>query len=544
MSTLARYFHTVRHLRPIQVAGRARLLLPKPRPDLRVAPPLRSLTGPYVTPVAPAPTLVGPDVFQFLNVERRCSSAEDWQPRDASKLWTYNLHYFDDLNARDAPRRTAWHQSLLGRWVAENPPANGRGWEPYPVSRRIVNWVKWAACGNALPPECHASLAVQTRWLTNRLEYHILGNHLFANAKALVHAGLYFDGSEAERWYTRGLDIIERELREQVLPDGGHFERSTMYHAGAVEDLLDLINLMRAYGRRIPAKWETTLAQMQRWLRAMCHPDGDISFFNDAAFGVAPMPAELERYAAQLGLSVARDSTEPLVTLEASGYVRVVAGAACLICDCAPVGPDYLPGHAHADTLSFEMSIGRQRVFVNSGTSQYGADEERQRQRGTAAHNTVVIDGQNSSEVWAGFRIARRARARLWRATEAPTSVTVEASHDGYRRLPGRNDHRRRWILDRHSLRVDDEITGEFRLAEAYFYLHPEIEAWPSTSREVILSWPQGASVRVVFESAAAVEVRPSTWHPKFGVALVNRCIVARLSGPSLTTRVCWRGEQ
>ncbi len=390
------------------------------------------------------------------------------------------------------------------------------------------------------PRQCPAARVSRQPGGSDTLAHEPSGVSHPGQSSALVHAGLYFDGAEAERCYTRGLDIIERELREQVLPDGGHFERSTMYHAAAVEDLLDLINLMRAYGRRIPAKWETTLAQMQRWLCAMCHPDGDISFFNDAAFGVAPMPADLEGYAAQLGLSVAQNSTEPLVTLEASGYVRVVAGPACLICDCAPVGPDHLPGHAHADTLSFEMSIGKQRVFVNSGTSQYGTDEERQRQRGTAAHNTVVIDGENSSEVWAGFRVARRAHARLWRATEAPTSVTVEASHDGYRRLRGRNGHLRRWTVDRHSLRVDDEITGEFRLAEAYFYLHPQIVAWPSTSREVIISWPQGASARVVFESTAAVEVRPSTWHPEFGVALVNRCIVARLSGPTLRTRVCW----
>ena len=80
--------------------------------------------------------------------------------------------------------------------------------------------------------------------------------------------------------------------------------------------------------------------------------------------------------------------------------------------DVAPVGPDYLPGHAHADTLSFELSLFGQRVLVNSGTSQYEAGPERSRQRGTAAHNTVIVDGHDSSEVWAGFRVARRASSR------------------------------------------------------------------------------------------------------------------------------------
>ncbi|MEN9780004.1 MAG: hypothetical protein RL014_1152 [Pseudomonadota bacterium] len=91
-----------------------------------------------------------------------------------------------------------------------------------------------------------------------------------------------------------------------------------------------------------------------------------------------------------------------------SGYVRLDNGPAVALLDVAPVGPDYLPGHAHADTLSFELSVGAQRVLVNSGTSCYGSSAERLRQRGTAAHNTVVVNGQDSSEVWGGFRVARR----------------------------------------------------------------------------------------------------------------------------------------
>ncbi len=540
MTTLARYFHTVRHLRPIQVVARARLLISRPRPDLRPAPSIRQAVAQYTAPIALEPTLVGAEIFRFLNVERRCSGAADWQGRDATKLWVYNLHYFDDLNAAEAAKRMTWHEGLLERWVAENPPGEGHGWEPYPVSRRIVNWVKWAARGNVLSAGCHASLTVQTRWLMGRLEYHILGNHLFANAKALMHAGLYFSGTEADRWYSRGAAIVEHQLREQVLPDGGHFELSTMYHAAAVEDLLDLINLMRAYGRHVPATWVTTVDRMRRWLRVMSHPDGEISFFNDTAFGVAPTPADLDGYAARLGLPGMTDVAERIVLLEASGYVRVVAGPACLICDCAPVGPDYLPGHAHADTLSFELSIGLQRVFVNSGTSEYGLGAERLRQRGTAAHNTVVIDGQDSSEVWGGFRVARRARARLRLVAESPTDATVEASHDGYHRLPGKNEHVRRWIMDEKSLRIEDRISGQFRTAEAYFHLSPHIEARMSNSREVALSWSPRESARLIIDDAATVEVVPTTWHPRFGVSLASRCVVVRFSGAAVTTRMYW----
>jgi len=186
LSSLTLYFHTLRHLRPIQIAARAWLHLYRPLPDTRAPPAPRPSSARYEPPVAPETTLLGPDVFRLLNVERRCTVASDWRPHDAPKLWTYHLHYFDDLNARDAQLRAAWHEKLLTRWVAENPPGHAEGWDPYPVSRRIVNCVKWSLRGNSLPGPVQASLAVQTRWLAQRLEYHILGNHLFANAKAAL----------------------------------------------------------------------------------------------------------------------------------------------------------------------------------------------------------------------------------------------------------------------------------------------------------------------------------------------------------------------
>src|ERR1700722_5678643 len=328
----------MRYLRPRQIAARIWFRAHRPAPDLRTAPATRSAVGPYREPISPAPSLLGPDRFRFLNMERRCAVASDWCSADAAKLWTYHLHYFDDLNARDAAARASWHENLLARWAAENPPGQGEGWEPYPLSRRIVNSVKWAARGNTLPPAFRASLAVQTRWLMRRLEYHILGNHLFTNAKALVHAGLYFDGAEAERWRARGMQVLEDELREQVLPDGGHFELSTMYQAGILEDLLDLVNLLHAYDQMVPARWPLTIERMLTWLRAMSHPDGGIAFFNDAAFGVTPTLAQLEAYSTRLGLAAAPVASARVVILEASGYVRVCAPPAYLVCDCAAVG--------------------------------------------------------------------------------------------------------------------------------------------------------------------------------------------------------------
>jgi len=161
--------------------------------------------------------MVGPQIFCFLNDTHEIDDAADWNNKQWSKLWLYNLHYFDDLTANDADRRTDWHRALIRRWIDENPPGKGNGWEPYPSSLRIVNWIKWGLIGNPMEEEWLHSLAVQVRYLSQNLETHLLGNHLFSNAKALCFAGLFFDGDEAESWYQTGQKLIEREVESSFV---------------------------------------------------------------------------------------------------------------------------------------------------------------------------------------------------------------------------------------------------------------------------------------------------------------------------------------
>lgn len=482
--------------------------------------------------------MVAEDVFVFLNESRPAATKAAWNDPAVEKLWLYNLHYFDDLNALGAVNRREWHVHLIERWIDENPPGYGNGWEPYPISLRIVNWIKWALSGGALSPRAIASLAIQTRFLCERLEFHLLGNHLLANAKALIFAGAFFKQEEAEVWFTKGLAILQREIPEQILADGGHFERSPMYHGIILEDLLDIENVAQAYGLGAVTSAER-IGKMRDWLAAMCHPDGEISFFNDAAFGIAPSLKELNDYAERLTHPVQQAPLNGVFHLAESGYIRVQKGDAVLIVDAAPIGPSYLPGHAHADTLSFELSLHGQRVMVNSGTSCYGSGLERQRQRGTAAHNTLVINGQDSSEVWGGFRVARRAHVQSPDIAETAGGARVEASHDGYRRLSGRNLHRRCWLIGDESLVIEDEVTGAFDHAEIRFHLHPEITVLSANVGKVSLRLTDGKMVELAIEGAN-IFVEQTTWHPYFGVATPNICLVGALTGSKVRTIIKW----
>lgn len=488
-------FHTVRHLKAVQICNR--LYRARTRSFANPVVARRLAAGSWTPAIQRDPARTGAWRFRFLNQERE---PRGWNDADIPKLWVYNLHYFDHADPE-----------LMQRWVRENPVGVGNGWEAYPLSRRIVNWIKWELSGKSLDQVCLSSLATQAEWLSNSLEYHLLANHLFANAKALVFAGLFFSGNKPERWLRKGLAILREQLAEQVLSDGGHFERSPMYHSLILEDVLDLVNSAHVYRlNSITADlraWKQAAGLMLSWLGKMCHPDGRISFFNDAAFGIAPEPASLFEYAGHLGI-------RPYISeLGESGYVRLENRNTIVLFDAAPIGPDYQPGHSHADALSFEVSHLGHRLVVNSGTSTYECGPERSRQRGTDAHNTAVIDDTDQSEVWAAFRVARRAKPFDVRTDH---SSYVEASHDGYHRMKSPVTHRRRVELTVGGLRITDILEGSgVHDVRIHFHIHPDaqVEIRMDQKLDHCLS-------------------EQSRWHPEFNVSIPNRRITGHYHGP------------
>lgn len=549
LGRVARFVRTVRYLRFSQIYRRVFFRLARPKPNFAPTPPRAQRAGTWILPARKPVSLIEPDTFFFLNISRRLGDV-GWNGPEVSKLWRYNQHYFDDLNAEEATMRLSWHQDLIAKWVSENPPPTGNGWEPYPTSLRIVNWVKWDLSSKALSALAVQSLAVQARWLMKRIEWHLLGNHLFANAKALIFAGLYFDGSDADLWLKTGLDILESEIDEQILADGGQFERSPMYHAIALEDMLDLLNVMRTFSARMPMDHKSVAERlcdripgMLRWLEAMSHPDGRIAFFNDAAFGIAVEKDELVAYAERLGITP--DPLNSTVSyLEQSGFVRAQMGPAVLITDIGQIGPDYLPGHAHADTLSFELSLNGRRLVVNSGTSEYGLGSERQRQRSTVAHSTVVVDGQSSSEVWGGFRVGRRARPQNVEVRATRDDVLISGEHDGYVYLANKALHRREWLLGGNSLIVTDTVFGKGSpRVEARFHLAEKIVPSVLPCGTLLVSSAEGTPLAQISVKGGTPSFERTTWHPKFGVTHENNCIVIAANGflpKKILTRFEW----
>ncbi len=539
-----RLFHTLRHLRLRQIVYQVWYRLYRgsmpvaPKLDLR---PLSQVQSWLLKPVCWAPG----EAFTFLNERRPQLASGQWEQVGASKLWLYNLHYFDYLLTEPMIESSSVHAekvftdyqqrctTLIDEWVAQNISVRGTGWESYPTSLRIVNWIKWHGESSGLSLAAQSSLAQQVQWLASRLEFHILANHLFANAKALVFAGLFFDGARADAWLAKGVALVSRELQEQILEDGAHFELSPMYHATLLEDVCDLINYASVASGAVPetalSAWRAFAERMLRWQNDMLHPDGEIAFFNDAAFGIARTPAELADYAKRLGLN--NDNTSPAVDscyLRASGFGVMSKGGFTVIAKVASVAPSYQPGHTHADSLSCEVSYGVDRVFVNAGTSIYSVGDLRHQQRSTAAHNTLELDGENSSDVWGGFRVARRANTavKVWSNDEKATFL--HACHDGYRNLPGRPNHTRQWRLNVGGLQVIDQVNSlkgtSYRPEVVVRWLmHPTIQ--PIEGHR--LKTASGHELEWSIEGGDG-HILPALWYPKFGTEEATHCIVIK----------------
>ncbi|QJW91166.1 alginate lyase family protein [Spirosoma taeanense] len=392
----------------------------------------------------------------------------DWNFADNGKLWTYNLNYFDFLNqpGLTADEGLALIQAFIGRTDTLKD-----GLEPYPASLRIINWVQFLSRNRIQDEEINRHLFAQTDLLRRRLEYHLAGNHLLENGFALLIGALYFRQAD---WFQQAARLTRAELEIQVLADGGHDERSPMYHQILLDRLLDVVLALQADNWHEDSELVDFLVekgrQMLGWLEAVTFANGDVPMVNDAAWDIAPTTDQL-REKASLVLAAGAGPVSK-TALGQSGYRMLRLPRYELLADVGAVGPDHQPGHAHADTLSFVLYVDGQPVIVDSGTSTYQISPRRTWERSTTAHNTVEVGGQDSSEVWGGFRVGRRARVTLL----ADTDTVLAARHDGYRHLG--ITHERSWDLRPGEIRMNDLITGSSTCAisgMARLYIHPAI---------------------------------------------------------------------
>ena len=469
---------TVVRLRPKQVAYRARLRIQGA--GLRRFPEAgrRVLSGPAPSAAAGWPEAFRPvdalilgrwpvlpelqaGKIRLLGQVRELGDAPGWDYTDAPRLWRFHLHYWDWAwgLAADPDRLAA--RALFARlcrsWQASTGFGRGDAWHPYPAALRAWSWCGLhhdLVAGSDIEPDFIARLAAHAGFLRRHLEYDVGGNHLIKGLKALVGLAIFFVDERLLRLVTRRLT---RQMARQVLADGGHYERAPAYHCQVLADLVDVADLLRAAGQTPPGEITAAVDRMRHWLGAVLTPNGQVPLLNDG------YPVDREFLAALRPAPAPVTAANSVLVLPETGLVRAVAGGWHLLADVGPPCPPSLPAHAHADTLSCLVHVDKVPLLADTGTSTYEPGPVRRYERSTAAHSTVQVDGTDSTEVWGVFRAGRRARVSGLAVHTDPSGITCEAVHDGFRCLPGRPLHHRRWSLTRDGLRVEDTVTGRGR---------------------------------------------------------------------------------
>ena len=429
--------------------------------------------------------------FTFLNISHSFSEKINWNFNQFGKLWTYNLNYFDFLNQENISKENGLR--LIQDFI-NNDAFLKDGKEPYPISLRGINWVKFLSNNQVKDELINNTLYFHYCILFKNLEYHLLGNHLLENAFSLLFGAYYF---QDEKLYNKSKDLLVSELNEQVLKDGAHFELSPMYHQIILSRLLDsiqLIKINKAWKKNnLLSFLEHKSSLMISWLYNMTYKSGNIPMVNDATFNIAPNAKKLFRYAKHLGINSLN------IPLSDSGYRKINSNNYELLIDIGNVGPSYQPGHAHSDTFNFELIKNGIPIFVDTGISTYEKNFNRQIQRSTYSHNTVKIGSKDQTQVWGGFRVAKRAKiTHLIEKTNF-----IEASHDGY--LSDGYNHTRSFLWGEKDLILMDKINKSTNNnAKAFFHLHSSVTKPLVDSNNVILE-PLG--ILIEFERAFTIEI-------------------------------------
>ncbi len=310
---------------------------------------------------------------------------------------------------------------------------------------------------------------------------------------------------EEETWLARCVRFLPAELERQFHADGGHVERSPAQLVAALQDLVEIRNLLHGAGVEAPPILAAVLDRAAPALRLLRHADGGLALFNGTREEAAAL--------LDLVLTQAQSRGRPPTALPETGFYRLLASRTLVIVDCGappPARRDAPPGglprgadrFAHAGTLAFEMSVGRDRVIVNCGAAPAAEGEWRDALRATAAHSTLVLADTNSSELRAEG-LGRRVETVECDRQEANGAQWLDATHDGWLRQFGLR-HRRRLYLSESGddLRGEDLLEADREVEvpgfAVRFHLHPAVVAsLQQDEAGVLLRLPSGVGWRL-----------------------------------------------
>lgn len=482
MHKALRLFNTVKHLKAKQIYYRLFYGARKKLRDKRnFAYPITMNSDAAALSFAPCiPSYLSfeNETFTFLNLSHKFGNEIDWNFSAFGKLWTYNLTYFDYLNQAEDSQD---HGLKLINDFIDQFQTTKDGTEPFPISLRGINWIKFISKYKIKDHKIDDSLYAQYHILSDNIEYHLMGNHLLENGFSLLFGAYYYRN---KRFYEKAKQILIHELDEQILNDGAHFEQSPMYHQIILVRLLDCINLLENNHWQEENELLELLvhkaSKMFEWLNTITFEDGRIPLLNDSVNKIAPTTKELNDYASNLNKILAQNLQKSSLEIKLdihhkkltdSGYRKIRKDHYECIVDVGGMEADYIPGHAHSDIFNFVLHIHGKPFISDTGISTYEGSERRFTERSTISHNTVELEGLNQSDMWDIFRVANRGHIVQFEETQN----TIRAVHNGYEKRLGAL-HQREFLFQEQNFKIIDTIKSDKKQhAIARFHFHPGI---------------------------------------------------------------------
>ncbi len=324
-------------------------------------------------------------------------------------------------------------RSIVNNWLSlHGGRIEGIAWEIDVTAQRVIAWLSHSPvvlhnADRGFYRRFLRSLAFQVRFLRRIAKYAPPGEVRFRLRIALAMASIAMPTRAGA--LRRAAEALDHEFDSQILPDGGHVSRNPRV---GLELLLDLLPLRQTYvnlGHDLPQKLISGIDRMYPALRFFRHQDGDLALFNGATSTLATELMSLLRYDETAG--------DPFKAMPHSRYQRLAAGRTVVIADTGLPPAGSLSSTAHAGCLSFEMSSGRHRFIVNSGSPKFAGRRYVQIARTTAAHSTVTVNDTSSSRFAPSDFIANVITdgvktVSVDRALADDGRDVIKASHDGY----------------------------------------------------------------------------------------------------------------
>jgi uncharacterized heparinase superfamily protein len=461
-------------------------------------------------------------------------------------LWRLKLQAFEHLEwlvlGYDSPASAPESGGAVGRqiasWAAASPIGEPgylrRSWIPHAVSLRILNWSRYAAwCRGsdaATPPErLFRELYRNALFLSNHVEHEVGGNHLIENAIALITAGVVFRDHDTG-WVREGVRILRRAGRRQFLADGGHFERSPMYHAMVLRRYLTACDLL-ADDEAVSGLAETAGAALG-FLAAVAGPGDEMPLLNDAVRGEQPSARACLAYGRACGVEPRR---RPLDAPGGSGYLKLSAGDDTMLVDVGDVGPPHLPAHSHNDQLSVLCWVGDQALLTDTGVYDYGNNPRRRYARSVRAHNTAQYEDVEPVPIGGRYLMGRRAET----TGERPDDRTVRARCERRASAGPGYTHRRTVTATAEGWTVTDRVTAQREgTVTVRYHFHPSTAVTDDGGAVRVQS--DGSELATLeFSGATAWTVATSPYYERYGDECHRPCVtVSSETGRTLVTRI------